>query len=200
MAITYNQSRVHWNYFLAIEKDFEILTRFIEPCDDNNQTYSLELAKIIMTSTQEIDCILKELCKTLDPESKTKDINDYRLTIREKLPDLIQEVVFLPKYGMESQPWKSWMNAVGNPIWWKANNNIKHNRLNKFHEATLQNAYNAIGALLITVNYFYKTQIEKSEGFKKTWKEATSTLIPNSTLFQLNEDYYSRPIIMIKAY
>jgi hypothetical protein len=36
--------RPHWNYFLALEKDLETVSRYIEFSRDNLNTYSIELA------------------------------------------------------------------------------------------------------------------------------------------------------------
>lgn len=193
MGITYSQSRIHWNYFIAIERDFEIITRYIEPAEQNNEVYSIELARIIMTATQEVDCVLKVICELLQNGSNPRNINDYRAVVKSDLPELIQEVVYLPKYGMQSQPWINWNEEENNPLWWKANNNIKHDRLSNFNNATLKNAYNSVGGLLICVNYLYKLQKEKNTGSSQSWTEITSSLQPYSTLFQMQEAYYHRP-------
>ena len=193
MGITYSQSRLHWNYFIAIERDFEIITRYIEPTEQNNEVYSIELARIIMTATQEVDCVLKVICELLQNGSNPRNINEYRAIVKSYLPNLIQEVVYLPKYGMHSQPWINWNEDDNNPLWWKANNSIKHDRLNYFNNATLKNAYNSVGGLLICVNYLYKLQKEQSIGSSQSWTEITSTLQPFSSLFQMEEDYYHRP-------
>ena len=45
MGINYTDKRIHWNLFLALEREFEIVARYIEPCAANNDTYSIELAR-----------------------------------------------------------------------------------------------------------------------------------------------------------
>ena len=60
MSIDYRQTNIHWNYFLAIESDFENISRYIEFSESNNKTFSIELARIIMSSSQEIDGIMKK--------------------------------------------------------------------------------------------------------------------------------------------
>jgi len=65
MGIKYEGTKIHWNNFLAIEQDFEKLSRYIEFCEDNNNTFSIELARIIMSASQKIDVILKNICNLL---------------------------------------------------------------------------------------------------------------------------------------
>jgi len=49
MGIHYSQTNIHWNYYLAIENDFEKISRYIEFTEANNATFSIELARIIMS-------------------------------------------------------------------------------------------------------------------------------------------------------
>jgi hypothetical protein len=74
--------RPHWNYFLALEKDLEGLSHYIEFCKDNLNTYSIELAHLLLSSASEIDTIAKCICSILDPKAKPKNIDQYRKIIR----------------------------------------------------------------------------------------------------------------------
>lgn len=40
-------SRLHWNYFLALERDLEVLSRYVEFANRNYKTYSIELAHLL---------------------------------------------------------------------------------------------------------------------------------------------------------
>src|ERR1700693_737083 len=73
--------RPHWNYFLALEKDVETLSRYIEFCKDNLNTYSIELAHLLLSSASEIDTVAKCICSILEPTAKADNINDYRKII-----------------------------------------------------------------------------------------------------------------------
>jgi hypothetical protein len=44
----------HWNYPLVIETDVNRLSRYVEFCGDNFKTYSVELARLLMTSAAEV--------------------------------------------------------------------------------------------------------------------------------------------------
>lgn len=65
MTILYKKANIHWNYFLAIENDFEKMTRYVELSESNDKTFSIEFARIIMAATQEVDVILKKYVNRL---------------------------------------------------------------------------------------------------------------------------------------
>jgi hypothetical protein len=52
----------HWDYFLALEDDLAKLARYIHFSTDNLDTYSIEFARLLMASTQEIDVLFKQIC------------------------------------------------------------------------------------------------------------------------------------------
>ena len=60
----------YWQYFLAIEADFAATARYVEICQDNFDTYSVEYAKLLLASSSETDVLCKVLCKELDPDAK----------------------------------------------------------------------------------------------------------------------------------
>lgn len=193
MGIHYNKSNIHWNYFLAIEQDFELLSRYIEFTESNNNTFSIELARIIMVSTQEVDVILKKLCKLVEPESTADNINQYKPIILNHFPEFTKETVQIQRFGMTSKPWINWFDSNDHPFWWTANNKIKHQRTEHFEKANLKNAYNSLGGLLVATLYYYKTEIEKETGNPLSWTDLTFKLKPNSSLLKLRDEYYIEP-------
>lgn len=192
MGINYKQTNIHWNYFLAIESDFERISRYIEFTRANDNTFSIELARIIMSSSQEIDGVMKKLCALISPGAKPSNINGYKGIIKANLPDFITERVQMPRFGMDSRPWISWRkdDDKNNPLWWEANNTIKHTRTENFEEANLKNAFNSVGALLITTLYYYKYEIQTQNGEDITWQTLTTLLKPKTSLFILSDEYY----------
>lgn len=195
MGIHYSQTNIHWNYYLAIESDFEKISRYIEFTEANNFTFSIELARIIMSGTQEVDGIMKKFCRLLKPESDPQNIKHYREIINEKLPEFFDEIIQIPRFGMTSTPWVNWKADIDNnsPDWWIANNKIKHNRTLNFEEANLKNAFNCVGALLITTLYFYKHEIENQSGNPIDWQDLTTLLKPKASLFISKDEYYLEP-------
>lgn len=194
--ITYTTSKHYWNYFLALEKNLENISRYIEFSNDNLKTYSIELAHILLSTASEVDVIMKLLCKLLDNSSTANNINEYRIIIKEKCPDFINEEITIGRFGMKFKPWLNW-NGEENPDWWKGYNKVKHERNSYFNKANLQNTVNAIGALLITVYYYYKFQFTSEAGRVITFKETTGELGAQSSFMRINnDDYYNYAIVI----
>jgi hypothetical protein len=151
---------IHWNYLLALEDDLDKLSRYIEFHKDNFKAYSIETARILMLATQEVDVLMKQLCKKNKNMAKTED--GYRKFIPKKYPELLDLKVSLAKYNLSCDPFSYWKKGK-TPTWWTANNKIKHERDKKFKMASLENALEAISALLLTNIYFY-LEVKKKNG------------------------------------
>ena len=102
--ITFVTPKHHWNYFLAIEKDIENLSRYIEFSDANLGTYSIELTHILLSASSEVDVIMKQLCTLVDPNQTTKNINDYKSVIQTHLNSFINEEISIDRFGLTFKP------------------------------------------------------------------------------------------------
>jgi len=146
----------HWEYFLAIESDLEKCSRYVEFCPDNDSTYSLEFARIIMASGSEIDTIANLLCKTIAPKKRPNNILKYYSIVSSKYPKFTTFEISIPRYKIRLHPWQDW-STTRSPDWWtKAYNKIKHERDKFFKEANLINTLNAVSGLLCVILYYYK--------------------------------------------
>ncbi len=193
--ITFKTPKHHWNYFLALEFDLEKISRYIEFANDNLSTYSIELTRILLSASSEIDLIMKQLCTIIDPLKNYNNINDYRILIQHNLPELINEEISINRFELLFKPWENW-NGEQNPNWWKSYNNVKHQRNNHFKEANLQNTINAVGALLLTTAYYYKVAFSDEVKQEVTFRETTYQLKPDSTFLMINnDDYYYHSLI-----
>ncbi len=180
---------LHWNYFLALEQDVSTLSRYIEFSKRNYDTYSLELAHLLFAAASEVDVLAKILCSEIDSRKRPKNISDYQKIITKEFPEFGREKIFIPRYGLQLRPWENWLKAKS-PVWWISYNKVKHQRDQHFADATLHNALNAIGALLVLIFY-----IEKARWFRKIGREAdpkvlTGLLEPSSELIKLNQSFY----------
>ena len=197
MGITVSKSLIYWNYFLALESDLEIVSRYIEFIESNFKTYSIELASLLLSSSSEIDVIMKELCGLLSHDDKTENISDYRDIIKKNKSELVEESVSIPRYGIELNPWTNWKED-NNPYWWRSYNNVKHKRNIYFNEANLKNVLNSLGALLITNFYYYLEKFSKEKGQTQDPIWITKTkLQPEPKLFKLKKEYYLSSIARI---
>lgn len=195
--ISASVTRLHWNYFLALEHDLEKVARFIEFSKQNFGVYSIELAHLLFAAASEVEVVAKQLCEHIDSTAPQKNIVDYRNTLKLALPYIATTQVFIPRFGLEFSPWLSWKeNAT--PDWWGSYNNVKHKRHLFFTEATLENVLNALGALLVlTYNYYaYALPAEKPP---LAPMETMSKLEPQSSLLRLSEDHYYSQVVVGKS-
>ncbi|MFM2317692.1 MAG: hypothetical protein RLZZ215_313 [Pseudomonadota bacterium] len=181
--------KIHWNYFLALERDLEVVSRYIEFSDGNFSVYSIELAHLLFAASSEVDVVAKSFCCLVEPTSDPKNINQYREILLPKIPDFTTIEISVPRYELRSQPWLNWADRK-NPDWWRSYNNVKHKRDAHFHEATLKNVLDAMGALLImTAHYYaYKLQSDSSNTFDVSC--IMQKLNPHPALLQLPHSYY----------
>lgn len=157
MTIEEKRTPHHWNYFLALEDDLLRLARYVEPTEANFSTYSIELARLLSAAAAEVDVVAKQLCKKINGKSKANSIGAYMNEITVSHNDFASATVFIPKHGLVLHPWINWRDASV-PVWWTANNKIKHHRHTHFEHANLKNALNAICGLFIMLLYFYEEE------------------------------------------
>jgi hypothetical protein len=189
-------SKLHWNYFLALERDLEIASRYVEFCEPNYEVYSIEFAHLLFAAASEVDVVAKLLCERSNPNSPRSNIDNYRSILTVALPDLPTTKVTVPRYGLSFSPWENWSSSQ-NPDWWRSYNSVKHERNAHFKEATLKNALNALGALLIFTFHHYSYLLAAHSGSPLQPKVTTQQLQPESTLLRLPDNYYCRHLIVM---
>ena len=187
-------SKLHWNYFIALERDFEVVTRYIEFCEENFEVYSIELSHLLFAAASEVDVIAKLLCRHLRPDAPRGNINEYRAVLSAEIPEIITTEIFIPRYGLTLTPWNNWADGE-TPLWWRSYNQVKHERDAHFNQATLKNALNALGALLIVTHQYYRYSLVQDRGAPQSHKDTTLDLRPETTLFRFSNDYYYEVII-----
>lgn len=184
--------KTSWNYFLALENDIENLARYIELDKENYETYSIELARLLMAASAELDVLLKDLCSHFCNESNPNNITQYTEVIFRRYNELNLTTIVCPRYNLIFKPFAEWSSSSA-PSWWSANNKIKHKRDSFFHLANLGNCLNAIAALFwvnVQVNHEKHCAYARSLGdqmIPPDLRHTFKTLIPSATLFQLND-------------
>ena len=174
-----SESPIHWRQFLALEEELMQVARFIEFSEDNFNTYSVQLASLLLGAGSEIDVVAKQICRKLKPSSKAKNIGQYGNQISAEIPTVGSFKLLVPKYGLEIQPWINWsVKPRKNPYWWTSYNKVKHERHNHFNQANLTNVLNAVGGLYILVLYLYEKLATEGK------------LSPNPTLFRPHPDFF----------
>ena len=149
----------HWHYFTALDSDFATLSRYVAPTQSNMDTHSLEIARMLMATTQECDVVLKQLC---DKHGNTSASNEqaYRNFLSSEIPHFAALSVALPKHNLKSNPFESW-NANQTPKWWTANNKVKHERHTHFRDASLRNLIDSLSGLMVAVVHLYRSEGEE---------------------------------------
>lgn len=189
--INATNSKIHWNYFIALEKDLETVSRYVEFSKQNLDVYSIELAHLLFAAASEVEVIAKLLCRRFNPTARCKSINDYRPILLAELPDLPTTEILINRYGLSFKPWDNWSNSSNNnPLWWHSYNEVKHQRDTHFNKATLKNVLNALGALLVITYYYYSYELAPAGVERLSPKDTMRELKPESTLLTLPKDYY----------
>lgn len=187
MAIRAKPARLHWIYFLALESDVARVARFIEFQPANFATFSIELGRILLSASSEVDVVAKLVCSQLDPSAKPRNINGYAKVILTSTPKFVTLAALIPRFGLTLRPWDTWTEK-DSPLWWRAYNGVKHQRATFFHEANLQHTLNAVAALFLITIFYYANQ----HGYSFFSRDADSRrraimsrLTPQSELFRL---------------
>ena len=162
MAIPTGKTEAHWNYFLAIERDLEVLSRYVEFDERNFRCFSIEIARIVLAASAEVDVVCKLVCQANKSNSTAKDIKAFRKEIMSVVPDIPDFEVSVPRFGLTLYPWDEW-RSKNSPFWWVAYNKVKHSRDSQYHEASLKNALNAVAGLFVVVLYLYEEKAQSGE-------------------------------------
>lgn len=147
--IRHNTPSPQINYFSCLEDDLLALSRWIEFSAANEQTYSIELARLLMTAAAEVDVVAKALCTEIDRQRRAESINVYQEVLVNAIPTLPTAVVEMPRFGLTFTPWSNWATEKTPPDWWQGNNKVKHQRHTHFDRASLKNVLNAAAGLFI---------------------------------------------------
>lgn len=142
-----------WRYFLAMEEDVERCSRFVEFDKENFGAHSIEFCRLLLAAGSEIDVLAKMICKHIQPGSNCGNINEYRNCIMSHYPRFATRDVEISRYQLTFHPWKEWASGT-NPLWWKAYNDVKHERNNAFRDANLENMLAALSGYLVIVGYY----------------------------------------------
>lgn len=158
----------HLNYYKILEEDFVESLRYVELSEANFNTYSNEYVKQLQSICSEFEILMKYYCRTLNSESRVKNIVDWERVLFSVENQLELFTVSLEVQNLEDRlkPFVDWMYESDNnrnaPFWWKDYTSIKHNRidmhsgLSNFNKANLKNVLYALAALCILNEVIYK--------------------------------------------
>jgi len=153
--------------FLLILEDLKKLFEYIEPSSESLTTFSFRIHELLMRTCIEIEANFKAILteNTYTPNTNSYGDDIYNISIYKlinKTHHLSSYQVTLPIWNGEIkifEPFKNWSKddtTQQRLNWWKAYNESKHNRHEKFKDANLENLLNAISALLILLASQFK--------------------------------------------
>lgn len=161
--------KLHWSYYLVLEKDFLDTERYIsfELGDNylydshqvidygNSNTFSNEFVKQYQAICSEIDVILKSICRELG-NTVANEMPQYTDLVLNRWSNIPNQKVKMK--DIELQPLKNWSSnpTYKSPDWWSPYNHVKHERITNFRKANLKNVANALASLYILELYLVK--------------------------------------------
>jgi hypothetical protein len=191
--ISYSAKNIYWNYFISIEEDLARLSRFVEFDQRNEDTFSIELVRLLISSSSEFEVVAKELCSIKDPSKIIKNIDDIRETLISFYNDIFNLEITVSRFGLKYKPLSNWETGR-NCDWWRSYNSVKHQRNSNYENANLKNVINSIGALYIVNLYYYNALQESEKGSIVNMEETTLVLKPRPCLIKINRnDFYMIP-------
>ena len=155
------QTHPHWTYFLCLEDDVIRLSRWVEFAEKNFNCHSIEIARLLMAASSEVDVLAKLVCRGISSSSQASSIGKYQAELTAAYPTMYKALTTIPRFGIELHPWSSWETPQTPPTWWTATNKVKHHRSEHFEQATLINLLNAMAALLVLVTLLYKNRMNE---------------------------------------
>jgi len=130
-----------------------------------------------------------------DPiQTRSDNIGDYKALLVPAFPDLADTAVYIPRYGLSIKPWSNW-SGESQPDCWRAHNNVKHYRDSHFQEATLKNALDALGALLLLCLHYYSRKLATQQRSGLSRQETAQRLMPQSQFMRLDESWYYSVVV-----
>lgn len=130
------------NNFVQLEEQLKSCLDYIPFIEENQNVISPKFIPIIIESCGLVDSIFKEISHIKEEKLTFKmffDLHEERLNL------INNKSLFLISPLKVLNPFKDWGNVQ--PIWWKAYNSLKHNRLDNYHFAIYSNAILSLCAL-----------------------------------------------------
>lgn len=130
--------------------DFERLFEYIEPHTSNENVFSHRIYELLLRVCTEVESCCKGIL--IANGHAAKNMDDYKK---------IEQATHLSGYTVQysnwlpskyvTQPFANW--AIGATLpWYKAYNDVKHNRCQNFSKASLKNLLDAISGLLCIIH------------------------------------------------
>lgn len=169
----------YWKYYIHLEQLLINTLDFVALNKNNFRTYSNQYASILQLTGAELDAFFKSFFEI--KRSNDFNIKIYIKQLIDKQPELIQQRVRILDTDIILIPFEKCKGVLKNrPMtWWKAFTGIKHNRIEYFSKATLENCL-----LILSALYMLECQCILEIGKKDKSADSPN---PESKLFVLED-------------
>lgn len=142
----------YWKRFLYFEKRIVSLETYIAFDQNNFQVFCIEILNLYLSICSEIEAIYKEI---LDDKSEINfNVFKEQFTNLENYSILTNEVI-INNNSISFNPFITNDEKLLNCKWWTEHNQIKHNRDDRFSDATLLRLMESLSALFLLNLYLY---------------------------------------------
>ena len=152
----------YWQYYLRLEEDFMSTIRYISLSQKNKKTFSIEYVKQLLTICSEVDVIFQMLTgkKTINKYLKYLQNDDYYKKILEEKVKVFSSLEY-----WEITPYHLSIDEEGRDYlsWWRIYNSVKHQRINSYELANLENVLTSLAALYTLEEYYFQKNFYKEE-------------------------------------
>ena len=141
---------MHLDVCQALAQDFRRTTRYVNVCERNASTFSIEYLRLLLDTGSEIEALAKFFCDWRAPGQlgDEPNIDGWRKTVMHIQPDFYKTAIDVLQVH-RFQPWLTWGDTPPtNPDWWRAYNNVKHDRTKFFDRANLWNVISALCGMM----------------------------------------------------
>lgn len=205
-----------WLHYLSLEKALEEISEYVAIHESNKKVFSFKIMQLYFSVCSEIDSIFKHIRSNI-PDYTDTNTKDDNLTIKEHKAMIEKHFHGVKKtkvnlnisgYSLKFQPFKVLFDSHrikkeeqdkekdkydSNKFegWWSDYNSVKHNRLNSFRKANLDNLLHSLSALHI-LNLVYAVTLESQwvKNYDSVLIEAPAT--SHYPIFQLKNSGSNR--------
>ena len=158
--------------YLMIKRDLLRIFGFLEPSRGNLKSYSHENYNLLLRACTEFETLAKMILKHNKYSIDKTDINDYRrLEGAMKLSDYTlelsgYEIPILIPFARFSPSVKSPVTRT--PEWYSAYTDVKHDRIGKFHQASLENVITSCSAIYVLISASLGFHFDYETSYRET--------------------------------
>ena len=135
--------------FQVLKRDLRTLFEYVEPCTDNVGTYSHRTFELLLRAATEVETNCKAIANANGHDWRDANITRYS-DLDGPMRLSSYEVQILGTSFPPFTPFDSFTNpdrSQRSPPWYRGYNAAKHDRINSFPAANLQNVVHALGGL-----------------------------------------------------